>query len=121
MSAANLPVQVVNFSDQNETLLVRGPNVELEITQRGSVVELSVSRGDLRLVVPQTLSIEAKQIDLVSDGDLSLRAGGEIRLESAFETKVQAHSVGIRAKLGDVKIDANDDVRLEGERIRMNS
>jgi hypothetical protein len=121
MKASDLPVRVINLSGDQERILLDGPQHELEIVQRGSVVELRVSRGEVRLCVAEKLSLSAKTIELQSEGELSLKAGGDLLLEARGETRVTARNIDVSAVLGDVRIDANDDVRLEGERIRMNS
>jgi hypothetical protein len=74
-------------------LLPEGPVLEIE------GVSLSVAtRGDLRL--------SAERLLLTARGDAEIACGGNLTL---------------RAETGDVRIKANDDVRLDGERIALNS
>lgn len=74
-------------------LLPEGPVLEVE------GVSLNVTtRGDLRL--------SAERLLLSARGDAEIACGGNLTL---------------RAETGDVRIKANDDVRLDGERIALNS
>ena len=51
-------------------------------------------------------------VSLNTDGDLALRAAGALTSEARIQN--------LTATLGDVNVRANDDVKMQGERIRMN-
>ncbi|WP_437677281.1 hypothetical protein [Sorangium sp. So ce131] len=74
-------------------LLPEGPSLEVE------GVSLNIAaRGDLRL--------SADRLSLTARGDAEIACGGNLSL---------------RAERGDVVVKANDDVRIDGERIALNS
>ena len=51
-------------------------------------------------------------VAITTDGDVAIVAAGDLETRARTQT--------IAAELGDVRVVANDDVRLTGERIRMN-
>jgi len=91
--------------------------IEIEVTPAGPVLRLrsglaiSVD-GDVELAGDR-LSLHARRaLTLTSDGAMDVRAAGDLNSEAA------AHA--ITARLGDVAVRANDDVKLNGERIKLN-
>ena len=56
-------------------------------------------------------SAEGARLEL-EQPDLTLSVAGRLKLEG--------ETVAVRARRGDVELEANDDVRLRGERIRLN-
>lgn len=93
--------------------------VSITITAQGLI--LNVTGGDLRLQTEGTLAIDAERLSLhgrkgvaiTTDGDAEIRALGDIHSEGRIQN--------IRATPGGVNIRANDDVKLTGERIRLNT
>lgn len=91
--------------------------LEIEVTPAGPVLRLrsglSLSvDGDIA-VAGDRLSLHARRaLCLSSEGAVDVRAGGDLTSEAA------AHA--IVARLGDVALRANDDVKLNGERIELN-
>ncbi|HKQ70794.1 MAG TPA: hypothetical protein VJT73_15715, partial [Polyangiaceae bacterium] len=69
--------------------------------------------GDLSLVAERLDLTGRKGVRLHSEADGIVSCAGELRVEAAAETIV--------ATKGDIGLQANDDVRLEGERIYLNS
>ncbi|RLB81914.1 MAG: hypothetical protein DRH15_06395 [Deltaproteobacteria bacterium] len=88
------------------------------ITKKGPIVQLTGK--SLMIEAEGDISFEAENISLhsrktttiSSETDLSFRAEGTI------DSKASEHS--ICSELGDVKVKANDDVKLNGERIKLN-
>jgi hypothetical protein len=89
----------------------------IEITPRGAVLKLS--RG-LAIEVAGPLSFEADQVSLRGRDGLSLSSGGAVSVEAGGAFDVHARASAIAATHGDVRLEANDDVLLSGERIRVN-
>ena len=91
--------------------------MEIEVTPAGPILRL---RNGLAISVEgsialsgESLSLHAqKQLSLVSDGALDIRVAGDMT------SHAEAHTIS--ARLGDVHLQANDDVVLRGERIKMN-
>lgn len=84
--------------------------VEIAITPQGPVLRL---HGGLRLEMTGELSVDAKRVALHGREGLSLSSGVDASI-------VAAGDLNVRADLGDVKVTANDDVCIDGERVRMN-
>jgi len=97
-----------------ELVTVRGPQgtVELEIrlTDQGPVLRFEAAALDL--VTPGTLRARCERFEVQASGDIVQHAGGTL--------ETRAHSTTITSTRGDVAIQANDDVRLNGERVKLN-
>lgn len=107
----------------HDVLRLRAPDgricLKIALSPSGPEVELSsvglsiVSDGDVRVACDH-FEVEAKSgLTLTTGGALHARAEGDFETE-AF---AQRH----RARRGDIALTANDDVVLDGERIRLNS
>lgn len=107
----------------HEVLRLRAPDgricLKIALSPAGPEVELSsvglsiVSDGDVRVACDR-FQVEARSgLTLATGGDLQARAEGDLETE-AF---AQRH----RALRGNVALVANDDVTLDGERIRLNT
>lgn len=107
----------------HDVLRLRAPDgrifLKIALTPSGPEVELSssalsiVSDGDVRVACDR-FEVDAKSgLTLATGGKLQARAEGDIETE-AF---AQHH----KARRGDIALTANDDVILDGERIRLNA
>jgi hypothetical protein len=94
------------------------PTVVIRVGQEGAQVELA--GGPVVLRVDGDLRIEAERLQLHARDRLSLSSGrdAEVVVEESLATTAKRQS--LTSTLGDVRIFANDDVRMDGERIRMN-
>ena len=94
------------------------PSVIIRVGEHGTSVELA--GGPVVLSVDGDLRIEADRLQLHARDRLSLSSGhdAELVVEESLTTIAKRQSV--TSTRGDVRILANDDVRLDGERIRMN-
>lgn len=91
--------------------------LEIEVTPAGPVLRLRAGlaisvEGDLDLAADRLALHARSAFSLTSDGTIAVQARGDLTSEAA------AHA--ITAVLGDVAVRANDDVRLNGERIKLN-
>lgn len=124
--------EILQFKHNNSLLISRGkvqdtvqvlhPSGEVQITikmtEQGAVISLSGN----------TIEIEAKEKFIVQSPVIDLKASEEIKLtsEGDLHTNVKRDSFNtariqhITADLGNVNIKANDDVRLDGERVKLN-
>ena len=89
-------------------LTPEGPKVELVAAALSIATE-----GDVALAC-DTFEVAARQ-------DIVLDAGGEIRARADGPLRTEALAQQHRATLGNIELTANDDVSLEGERVRLNS
>ncbi len=95
-----------------------GEPLEIEVTAAGPILRL---RSPLTVALEGGLSIDAETIALRSRGDLLLSSGADLVLRASDGIKSSGATQDIRATLGDVRVSANDDVAVNGERIKLNS
>ncbi|AMM25107.1 hypothetical protein [Variovorax sp. PAMC 28711] len=95
------------------------PRLQLRIDADELVIDCLGGRTRLR--VAGALAVSADSVDLSATHDLALRCGGDLTLAADGRIDARAGALALDATRGDVAITANDDVRLEGERVRMNA
>lgn len=92
--------------------------VEVVVTESGTRLELHGT--DVRIRSAGDLSLDGETVAITGRERVSVRSEGELDLEAAGLLRSEAHAQRIVARRGDTTIYANDDVRLDGERIKMN-
>lgn len=95
------------------------PRLQLSLSADELVIDCLA--GSTRLRVGGALQVDADSLRLSATHDLALQCGGDLRLRAGGRIDAVADAVHIEALRGDAMVTANDDVRLEGERIRMNA
>ena len=93
----------------------------LTITISAQGITLNVTGGDLTLQTTGALSIDAEKLSLHGRSGVTVSSGGDASLQVAGDFSAEARIQNIHARLGNVNVRANDDVCLDGERIRLNS
>jgi hypothetical protein len=97
-----------------ELVTIRNPagRVELEVrlTEAGPVLLFDAAQLELRAT--GRIRADCESLEIVTAGDAALRVGGEL--------STSARTTDIASTRGDVRIRANDDVRLNGERVKLN-
>ncbi|MBK9259040.1 MAG: hypothetical protein IPM54_04320 [Polyangiaceae bacterium] len=102
--------------------------VELQIcmTEKGPLlrfkaadVELEATR-DVKVKCEEFHVHAEKQIVQESGGDLRQRIGGQADVKVRGRMTLAARETRLQAKRGNVQIEANDDVEVLGERIKLN-
>jgi hypothetical protein len=83
--------------------------IALRITAAGLELDFV---GGLSLRTDGDLALSARRIDLNASEGMSLTTAGDLKTNGRSQTIV--------ADLGDVKLKANDDVRVNGERVLVN-
>ena len=91
--------------------------LEIEVTAAGPVLRLG---HGLAIAVAGKLDLAAEEISLRAQRGLELRSEGTAILAAKGDMSIEAEAHSISARLGDIKLKANDDVIAIGERIRMN-
>lgn len=115
-------LEVVRNGEENVLRVLtadRSAGLSITITTQG--ISLQVAGADVVLQTTGKLAIDAGELSLhgrkgvaiTSDGDASLTAAGDFSSEARIQN--------IRARLGNVNVVANDDVKLNGERIKLNT
>jgi hypothetical protein len=112
---------VVQRTDSGAVIRLLGSEgarpIEIEITPSGPVLRL---RTGVSIVVDRALSLGAETVTISARRELSLRSQDKVLLSAGGEMASDAAAQTIVASDRDVKIRANDDVVLNGERIRLN-
>jgi len=113
-----------------ERINVTSPDGAFELaitfTPAGPVLRLSAAAlelscaGDLRLDC-ENLALSARSSMAITAGNLTEQIAETRTSTVGGRSQLEAHAVGIRARLGDVVLDANDYVRATGEKILLNS
>jgi hypothetical protein len=105
--------------DDRLRLVAAGGEVLLEIlvTDRGPVLRAA---GSLTLEAPDHLTLEGRKVTVRGREGIEVVSGGDLQIEARGDLHSRARLQTITADLGDVKVKANDDVRLNGERVLVN-
>jgi hypothetical protein len=114
--------EVVLHDLPQDRLIVRGPTGQVELsvrfTEEGPV--LSFSGAAIDLVSPGAVSLDCGSLRVRSRDGIALETSGDIVQNAKGALRAEADDVSIRSRVGDLKLAANDDVIVEGERIRLN-
>src|SRR5262245_7169691 len=105
--------------------LASGRTVEVEAGAGADLLRIRGKDGACVLVVELTdagpvLRFEGAALELVAPRSLDVKCGA-LHIEATESAHIAARSVEIEAKAGGVAVRANDDVRLNGERVMLNS
>ena len=84
-------------------------------------LSISIEGGDLTLLSSGTLRVDAERLELRGRSGVNIESEGNAVLAVAGDLTMRARSQELRATLGDVRVAANDDVKMDGERILLNS
>lgn len=88
------------------------------MTPEGPVLKLG--GAGLKLDVEGELSFAADKVKIEGRESVEISSGGDMRSEAVGRSYQHARSHEIVSELGDVRLKANDDVRLNGERVMVN-
>ncbi len=115
---------------EQEILTVSAPDgrVELSIrfTEAGPVLSFEAaavrlkSRGEVSVECDRFRVDAARSLTFHTGGEEVHRADGEISLEAGASARVAGHAVDLRARRGDMTLKANDDLKLNAERVKLN-
>jgi hypothetical protein len=92
----------------------------LAVTRRATDDVLSLQSADGRMVLRLVLTQSGPLLEVQSQA-LSVSTRGPLRFDCQSLEINAEKDVAIRSALGDIKLHANDDVCLDGERVRLNS
>ena len=123
---------VVRLSGEHQLVVVRNPGGDLVrflapngeatlsvlLTKEGPV--LRFEGASLVLQAAGKLALEAEHLELRGRSGLSLKTGGDLAIDAEGNISSEGRVQTVTATCGDVSVRANDDVKLVGERVRVN-
>jgi hypothetical protein len=107
---------------EDDVLSIVGPTgagITISVTREG--ITVSLAGADLRLQTEGALSIHAGALALHGSRGVSITTGGDAEIRAAGDLTTSASAQRLEARSGNVDIEANDDVCVDGERVRLNS
>lgn len=124
-------MQLVGGSDgERKVLRLKAPDgrvcLTISLSAAGPVVELSAAalsvatEGDLTIDCERFQVNARRDMALVAGGSIAQDAGGNVTTRADGDIMTEAVAQQHRARLGNVDLIANDDVSLDGERVRLN-
>ena len=81
---------------------------------------LLFSGAEIQLCASKKIEISSDEISLVANKALKTESRGDRADITEGRASTKARSIDLQAALGNVTVSANDDVRLNGERIFLN-
>lgn len=113
---------VIEYHHHSNVLNIVGSDeqisLSIHVTEDGPVMR--IGGNTLTIQTEGSLSIDAKKVSIHSREGTSLTTSGNFEIQAAGDIHSNARIQTITANLGSVDIKANDDVKLKGERIRLN-
>jgi len=89
----------------------------LQVTADGPVLRFD---GALKIEASGDLTLAGQRVAIRGANGVSIESGADATINVAGDLSTNARIQSIRARLGNVNVTANDDVRLTGERIKLN-
>ncbi len=127
-SGRSLQWQALDDGTEHVRIHGVGGEIELDVVLTEDGPRLRFKAADLALEANGKVQVDCDEFHVRSKGDIIHEADGNMgeRVEGNAVTvvrgnlRVSACTAGVRATRGDVRLKANDDVKLEGERIKLN-
>jgi len=112
----------IERTDNGDRLSICSPDdvVELEILITDTGPLLRFRSADLQLQAIGSVKVECEDYSVKATRSILHETEGHLLLKAKEELDMEGKVSTLCATRGDVKIKANDDVRLNGERIRLN-
>ncbi len=118
--------------DGGVTTLALGPiggpvEIEIVIGVAGPVVRVHAAQLELTTRGPLALSCEdfhlhaRGNIELRAEGDLRQLVAGDLECVAAGDVRLDGKAMRARARRGELRLEAHDDVRIDGEKVLLNS
>ncbi len=113
---------VIEHRETDDTLQIYGSDGRLTLTVRVTPegLMLVVDGAGLAIRATGALTVDAQRVAIRGREGIVLHSDADACLSAAGSIDLSAERQELRATRGDVRVSANDDVRLDGERIRMN-
>lgn len=127
------PTQTITLRDRHVLVIEHGArenrlhllnsdhNAGLVITIDSKGISLRVTGENLTLEAEGALAIRADQLSMYGHNGVNITSGADLSLQAEGDLSSEARTQNLCARLGSVLVKANDDVKLLGERIRLNT
>ena len=113
----------LRYAESERRLDLHAPDgrlcVRLTLGEGGPQIE--VIGGSLAIRAEEDISLSCRRLDIDAAQGMRLRSGGELELSAAGALRSDGFSQHLVARRGDLSLEANDDIAVEGERILLNS
>jgi hypothetical protein len=107
-NAKGIALFSISISDEATTLTIAAENIELKASNKIAISADVVQIGSV------------SEISMKSEGDLLQTVEGDVTMITKGDKQDSARIQNLTADLGNINIKANDDVKLVGERIKLN-
>ncbi len=107
-NAKGIALFSISISDEATTLTIEAENIELKASNK-----IAIAADVVQITA-------TSEVFMKSQGDLMQTVDGDNMLITQGDKQDVARIQNITSALGDVNIKANDDVKLKGERIKLN-
>ena len=117
---------------ENDSDIVRVRNAKglvlftIEVSNKGATLNIEAenisiaAKNKLHLSAEEVNISSQKQLFVKSEGSFNQYVRGNKTIETQGENYETAKTQCIKASLGDIKLTANDDIKLNGERVKLN-
>ena len=132
------PLSIIKFTSGN-TLFIDETNGEIKLHNSKNELQLVINISDkgliinanvaeLNLTAIEQLNLSSKKINIQASEQLNMKAVGNLVIEAGKDCLIEVAGTNkniarvqqLTAKLGNVEIKANDDVKLDGESVKLN-
>ncbi len=119
---------IIDKENGDLTLLAKNQTVQLVISVREEGIILNLNAYQLNINSANELNLSGRKVNIDAKEQINIKTGGnlvqQIDKDSLSEVggtnKMIAKIQKLTATLGNVDIKANDDVRIDGERVKLN-
>lgn len=122
MELAAEHVLTVERGMDSDVVRISGADGTVGVTIHVGPDHISLDLGEASVAIRSSgpLTIDAEHLTLRGRKGVLVRSDQDARVEAARSLVTVAEDQEIEATVGDVRVRANDDVEIDGERIRMN-
>jgi len=107
-------LEVVDEAENRQTLRLLDSTEEvtvtIEITEKGPVLKLH----------GVSLDVQAESLQLSGRSEVRIASGGDLSFEAVGDINSTARVQNVRSTHGNCNVRANDDIKLNGERVLVN-
>ncbi len=119
--AFNRSLQIEQTAD-GDRLRIQSPDdiIELEVLITATGPVLRFRSAELELQATNSVNIECDNYSVKATNSIHHETAGDLSMTAKENLTIEGKISTLRATRGDVNLKANDDVRVKGERIRLN-